>query len=432
MLRFAPSPTGDMHIGNLRIAIFNSLLSQQKSEPLIVRIEDSDKERNIEGKDQEILDILGLFGIEHKELIYQSNYLKYHRTMALQLLHDKKAFSCFCTPETLKAKREAAQASKKEYRYDGTCQNLTADRVIDNTNPFVVRLKKQDNALHVKDIIKGEQSFEADDIDSVIIMHHDKSSTYNFACAIDDMISDISTVIQGDDHISDTPKQIAIRHALGYDKEIAYAHLPMILNDEGEKMGKRDKIFRVKWMLEEGFLPSAIANYLVLIGNKVPKEIFTMQEALAWFSLENISNTPARFDIDKLRAINKEHLRMLDAKELSRYVGFADEDIGEMTKIYLDEASTLKELRAKIEPIFAPKEIPEIWAKRAQTIRKVINSAPHFEAFDSFMSHLMKESGLEGELLLEPLRLLLTGAKHGPEVSELYPYLKNYLGEIIK
>ena len=294
---------------------------------------------------------------------------------------------------------------------------------IDNMNPFVIRIKKPESTLHVSDIIKGDSSFEPDDIDSFIIMNQDKSPTYNFACAVDDMISDISTVIRDENRMNNTPKQIAIRQILGYDKEVKYAHLPIILNDND---------LSVKWMLEEGFLPEAIANYLTLLGNKMPKEIFTMKEALEWFSLENISKSPAKFDMDKLRFINKEHLKMLDDKELSRYVGFADDDIGKIAKIYLDEASTLKELRGKIEPIFTPKVLPEIFTKQAETLRSVIQAAPHFEKFNEFQSYLIKESGLEGEFFFEPLRLLLTGAESGPEVSELYPYLKNYLGEIIK
>ena len=423
MLCCALSPTGDMHIGHLRVAIFNALLSQQKNEPLLVRIDDIDKERTIEGKDQEFLDILGLFGIEYRDVVYQSNHLKYHRTMALQLLHDKKAFNCFCSAETLNAKRKAAKAANTPYRYDGACENLRADETIDNMNPFVIRLKKPENTLHVSDIIAGEKSFEPDDFDSFIIMNQDKSPTYNFASAVDDMIADVSLVICEDNHLSDTAKQLAIRHALGYDKVISYAHLPAILND---------KAFSIKYLLEEGFLPSAIINYLILIGNQVPQEIFSMQEALEWFELSSISPASVRFEIDKLRFINREHLKMLDAKELSRYVGFADDDIGTMAKIYLDEASTLKELRAKIEPIFAPKEIPEVWVKEVVTLRQVIQSAPHFESFDAFMSHVTAESRLEDEALSKPLSLLLTGDEEGADVSRLYPYLKNYLEEIIK
>ncbi len=432
MLRFAPSPTGDMHIGNLRVALFNYIVSSQRNEPLLIRIEDTDKERNIEGKDKEILDILGIFGIEYKELMYQSNNLRFHSMMALQLLHDKKAFNCFCRPEDLEQKREEAKEAKKAYRYDGACENLPAELTIDNMNPFVVRLKKPENAITVNDLIKGEITFSPDDIDSFIIMRQDKTPTYNFACAVDDMLADISLVIRGEDHVSNTPKQIAIRDALGYDKKIEYAHLPIILNDEGKKMSKRDNASSVKWMFEEGYLPSAIANYLILIGNKPPKEIFTLEEAKEWFDINAISKAPARFDLDKLKFINKEHLRMLDAKELSRYVGFADDDIGEVAKIFLDEVSTLKELRAKIEPIFAKKEIAEEFSEAAAKMQAIIKDAPHFEEFEAFKSYIMENSGLKGKNFFKPLRLLLTGAEHGPELSDIYPYLKNYIKEIIK
>ncbi len=432
MLRFAPSPTGDMHIGNLRVALFNYIVSKQRNESLLIRIEDTDKERNIEGKDKEILEILGIFGIEYKELMYQSNNLRFHSMMALQLLHEKKAFNCFCKPETLEKKREEAKEAKKAYRYDGACENLPAELVIDNLNPFVVRLKKPQEAITIKDLIKGEITFSPDDIDSFIIMRQDKTPTYNFACSVDDMLADISLVIRGEDHVSNTPKQIAIRDALGYDKKMEYAHLPIILNDEGKKMSKRDNASSVKWMFEEGYLPSAIANYLILIGNKPPKEIFTLEEAIEWFDIHSISKAPARFDLDKLKFINKEHLRLLDAKELSRYVGFADDDIGEVAKIFLDEVSTLKELRAKIAPIFAPKEIPEEFSEQAATMQEIIKNAPHFEEFEAFKTHIIEQSGLKGKNFFKPLRLLLTGAEHGPELADIYPFLKNYIKEIVK
>jgi glutamyl-tRNA synthetase len=197
-------------------------------------------------------------------------------------------------------------------------------------------------------------------------------------------------------------------------------------------MSKRDDASSVKWLLEEGYLPSAIANYLIHLGNKTPQEIFTMEESVAWLDLGSVSKAPARFDMDKLKFINGQHLRALDAKELSRYVGFADEAVGEIAKIYLDEARTLKELRPKIEAIFAEKQIPEEFAEQAETLRKVIRSAPYFENFDDFKDHLMKESGLKGKNFFKPLRLLLSGEEHGPEVADLYVYLKDFLGEIVK
>lgn len=432
MLRFAPSPTGDMHIGNLRVAIFNYIVSKQRNEDLIIRIEDTDKERNIEGKDKEILDILNLFGIEYSQVMYQSENFRFHAAMALQLLHELKAFNCFCSTEWLDKKREEAKESKTAYRYDDACASLPDELVIDNENPFTVRIRKPLEAIVVKDHIKGEIKFDPNDIDSFIIMRQDKTPMYNFACAVDDMLSDVSLVIRGEDHVSNTPKQILIREALGYKKNVEYAHLPIILNDDGKKMSKRDDASSVKWLLEEGYLPSAIANYLILIGNKPPKEIFTMQEAIEWFSLENISKSPARFDLNMLKHINREHLKMLDSKELSRYVGFADQEIGELAKIYLEEASTTKELRAKIALIFEAKNIPEEFKESAEIIAKIIKNAPYFDEYEDFKNYIMKESGIKGKNLFKSLRLLLMGAEHGPDLAAVYKCIKNYIGEIVK
>ena len=432
MLRFAPSTTGDMHIGNLRVALFNYILSVQKNEDLIIRIEDTDKERNIEGKDKEIIGILDLFGIKYRDVIYQSDNLKYHRAMGLQLLHEKIAFNCFCCANTLEAKREQSKEDGKAYRYDDACLTLTPEQTIDNESPFTVRLRRPSVDLEFTDVIKGPMSFKPEDIDSFVILRADKSPTYNFACAIDDMIADISMVIRGEDHVSNTPKQIAVRAALNYTNEIKYAHLPIILNESGKKMSKRDDASSVKWLLEEGFLPSAIINYLILIGNKPPQEIFELEEALKWFDLTRISKAPAKFDIDKLRFINKKHLERLDDVELSRYVGFADKDIGQLAKIYLDEVSTTKELREKISSIFSQKNIPEEFEEAAATIKETLLKAPFFEEFNDFKSYLMKESGLKEENFFKPLRILLSGAEHGPELDVMYPFIKNYLTEIVK
>jgi len=432
MLRFAPSPTGDMHIGNLRVALFNYILSVQRQEPLLIRIEDTDKERNVPGKEKEIFEILGLFGIQYQEQQLQSNNLRFHRAMALQLLHDKKAFNCFCAPETLDAKREAAKESKTAYRYDGACEELPAEAVIDNDAPFTIRLKKPNHSITVTDIIKGETTFAPDDIDSFILLRTDKHPTYNFACAVDDMLSDVSLIIRGEDHLSNTPKQIAIHEALGYTKKIEYAHLPVILNDEGKKMSKRDDASSVKWLLEEGYLPEAISNYLILMGNKTPTEIFSLKEAIKWFDLKTLSKAPARFDMNKLKFINREHLKGLDPKELSRYVGFADEEIGQLAKVFLEEAGTLKELRAKIGAVFGPKSVPDEHKEGFAVLRELTLKAPHFDDYESYKNYLAQHSGLKEDHLFKPLRILLSGAEHGPELNDLYQYLKNYIKEVAK
>ena len=431
MYRFAPSPTGDMHIGNLRVALFNYICARQAEEPFLIRIEDTDKARNIEGKDREILDTLSLFGITWDRINYQSENLKFHQQLATKLLIDKKAFACFCTPETLDAKREAAKAQKIAYRYDGTCKFLSDEEVLNNEQPFVVRLKKPHTPVTFTDLIKGELSFAPDDIDDFVIMRVDKTPTYNFACAVDDMMFDISTVIRGEDHVSNTPKQILIRRYLGYDKEIRYAHLPIILNEAGKKMSKRDNASSVKWLLEQGILPEAIANYLILIGNNTPSEIFTLEEAIEWFDLKKIAKAPAKFDYKKLLQINREHIRRAEAKQIAAQIGYSGEDIGKLAQFYTEEASTLHEIKEKIDKIFAPKSC-EDFQEEFELLKDIAQKAPFFAEFDAFKAHLSQTSGLKGKRLFKPLRVLLTGAQSGPNLSDLYPYIKNYLGEIIK
>jgi len=422
MLRFASSPTGDMHIGDLRVAIFNYITSKQRNEDLIVRVEDTDSNKNIEGKDTEILDILALFGIEYSQVIHQSQNVRFHTAMALQLMHEKKAFSCFCSPNWLDKKREEAKEAKKAYSYDDACRDLHPELVIDNTSPFTIRIKRPEDNVVIKDLIEGDVSFNPDEVDSFVIMSQDKIPTYNFACAIDDMLSDISIVIRDEDHISNTAKQEHIRNSLDYDKKIEYAHIPSILDDNTS----------VKWLLGEGYLPEAIANYLILMGNKPPQKIFNMKDAIEWFGLEKISKSPVRFDIDTLKHINKEHLKAMDAKELSRYVGFADAEIGELARIYLEEAETTKELKSKIAPIFSQRNIPQDLKEQTALMAETIKGAPYFDTYDDFKNYIMKESGLKDENFSKPLRILLTNAEYGPDIAEIYKYLKNYIGEIVK
>lgn len=433
MLRFAPSPTGDMHIGNLRVAIFNYIVSKQLKEDLIIRIEDTDKERNIEGKDKEILEILNLFSIEYKTVFYQSDNLKYHQKMALQLMTQKKAFACFCSDEKLEELREESIKKGIPFRYDGFCENLSDEAVLNVNAPFTVRLKKPDHNIKFTDLLKGDFDYAPFDIDSFIILRQDKTPTYNYACSVDDMLMDISIVIRGEDHVSNTPKQIHIRDSLGYTKEIKYVHLPIILNAQtGKKMSKRDDASSVKWLIEQGFLPSAIANYLVLMGNKTPTEIFTLEEAIEWFKIENISKSSAKFDIDKLRFINRKHIENLDNMRLSKILGFVDSDIGKLGKLFLEEASTIKEIKEKIEPIFATKTTLEGFENEFKSIRECLQKAPYFDNYEDLKNYIVNKTSLKGKNLFKPLRYILTGVENGPNLSDIYPLIKNYLGDIIK
>ena len=425
MLRFAPSPTGEMHIDNLRVAIINYLVSQQRNEPFVIRIEDTDKELNIEGKDTEIMQILEKFALKHESVFHQSEHLHMHQTLAIRLLEEGKAFVCTCTPEQLEADRKS---------YSGQCFEVDKDEHVklkESGIPFVIRIKKPENDIVNHDLIKGDIVTAPNEVDSFVILHADGTPTYNFACACDDMLSGVNFIIRGEEHLSNTPKQKHIKTQLGYEEETSYAHLPMILNANGEKMSKRNDASSVKWMLKEGFIPDAIINYLLLLGNsKELKEIFTLPEAIEWFNLENISKTTAKFDIDKLRFINREHLRMMDDKQLSTLFGFADADIGKLAKIYLEEVSTTNELEAKIRSIFSPKDFEGECGEQMTIMAKIIADAPMMNEFDEFKTYIMKESGLKGENFFKPLRNLLTGAGNGPELSEVYPLIKSYLLEV--
>ncbi|EAI4447840.1 glutamate--tRNA ligase [Campylobacter lari] len=430
MYRFAPSPTGDMHIGNLRAALFNYIKARQENSDFILRIEDTDNARNIAGKEEEIKAILKEFGITWQHYYVQSENLKFHRQMALKLVSEKKAFACFCTEDELAHKKELAKSKNQAYRYDGTCEKLADIDVLNCEKPFVIRLKKPQSQMKFIDYIKGEISFNPEDIDSFVIMRADKTPTYNFACAVDDMLEGVTCIIRGEDHVSNTPKQEHIRASLGYDKSMTYAHLPIILNEEGVKMSKREAHSSVKWMLDNGYLASAIANYLILLGNKTPKEIFTLEEAIEWFDLKKVSKSPARFDTKRLMQINREHIKMLDNDKLNSLLNLG-KDVAELAKFYTQEASTLNEIREKIQAIFAVKNYNE-FEKECKLIKEVLKDLDLPQEYDEFKKILMEKTNLKGKNFFMPLRLVLTGVTHGPEMSEIYILIKPFVKEIIK
>ncbi len=430
MYRFAPSPTGDMHIGNLRAALFNYIKARQENTDFILRIEDTDNARNIAGKEEEIKAILKEFGITWQHYYVQSENLKFHRQMVLKLVSEKKAFACFCTEDELAHKKELAKSKNQAYRYDGTCEKLADIDVLNCEKPFVIRLKKPQSQMKFTDYIKGEISFNPEDIDSFVIMRADKTPTYNFACAVDDMLEGVTCIIRGEDHVSNTPKQEHIRVSLGYDKSMTYAHLPIILNEEGVKMSKREAHSSVKWMLDNGYLASAIANYLILLGNKTPKEIFTLEEAIEWFDLKKVSKSPARFDTKRLMQINREHIKILDNDKLNSLLNLG-KDVAELAKFYTQEASTLNEIKEKIQAIFAVKNYNE-FESECRLIKEVLKDLDLPQEYDEFKKVLMEKTNLKGKNFFMPLRLVLTGVAHGPEMSEIYTLIKPFVKEIIK
>ncbi len=405
MYRFAHSLTQEINISNLRIALFNYISAKQSNEKFLIRIEDIDKVDDTKQKDQELLEILHLFGIQYDQVIYQSENLKFHQQLATKLLMDKNAFVCFCKPKSL-----------EEKKYDGRCKNLSNEEVLNNESPFVIRIKKPK---------EDKQNFIHEVIDDFIILNIDKTPKHDFACAIDDMMYDISEIIQEEDQIPNTLKQTLIRNYLGYDKEIKYINVP-ILNSN-----KAQESLNIKYLLQNGFLPSAIINYVILLSYKTPVEIFSIDDALEWFDIVEIYKNPVKFEIQKLRNINKEHIKKLDSLQLSKALGYSSKEIGDLAKIYTQEDSTLEEIKLKIDNIFKTKNC-EVFVKEFEILKKIAKDAPYHKSFDDYKTYLMEKSGLTGEAFFKPLQVLLTGTKSDINLSEIYPHIKNYLGEIIK
>ncbi|SHO80313.1 Glutamyl-tRNA(Gln) synthetase [hydrothermal vent metagenome] len=384
MLRFALSPIRDIYIDDLRVAIFNYLYSQKIADNFILRIEDIDKKRDIIGKDEEILMILEKFALPHSQLYYQSENLHIHQTLAIRLLQEQKAFisTCLLNESSLDEK-------------------LDIDKLKNDGVPFVIRIKEPNG-------------------DNFIILKEDNTPTQIFATACDDMLTGVDFIIRKDEYINDTPKQEYIKSQLGYDNETKYIDLPAILNP-----------ISVKSLLEDGFLPDAIINYLILIGNRVPKEIFTMPEAIEWFELENISKEAIDFDIEKLKFLNREHLRLMDSAKLSSLFGFDDVDIGNLAKLYLQEVTTINELKIKIEEIFSPKDCSGEFGKEMKIIQEIIINAPMINSFEEFEKYIIAESGLKGEKLLNSLQLLITSSLNSPKLVDIYPLIKSYITEVV-
>jgi glutamyl-tRNA synthetase len=415
MLRFAPLPVGDMHSDDLRVAILSYLVAQQKQERFMVCIDDTDKEKVIEGKDTEMMQILEKFALTHDTVLHQSEKLHLYQTLAIGLLEKNKAFVCTCGDEALKNKH-----------YSGRCFETDKEelsKLKDSSTAFVVRIKKPDAPVVFHDDIRGEIEIAPDIIDSFVILNADGTSTPDFASACADMLMGVTMILSTGADIIHTAKQKHIKMQLGYEEETEYAHLPALVGD--------DENLTVKWLFEQGFIPDAIINYLLLLGyTDAPTEVFTLPEAMTWFKLENLSKDVVMFDVEKLRLLNKKHLEKMGDRDLSTLFGFADAAIGKLAKLYLEEVSTLKELEAKIYPIFAPKNFGCEWGVQMRTLEEIIQNAPMIANFEAFECYMMKESGFEADDFLTPLSLLLTGREFDSKLPVVYPFIKPYLLEI--
>jgi glutamyl-tRNA synthetase len=320
-VRFAPSPTGYLHVGGARTALFNWLYARHTGGTHVLRIEDTDRERSTEEHTRVILDGLTWLGITWDEGPYfQGEYAARHQADAERLLAERKAYRCFCTREELDAQRAKAEAAGAGFRYDRRCRALSPSEVekrVRDGAPSTIRFIMDDQEIAWDDAVHGTISFQGRDLDDFVILRSDNSAIYNLAVVSDDIAMGISHVIRGDDHISNTPKQIALYRALGHEPPV-FAHVPMILGADGKKLSKRHGATAVGDYQEQGILPAAMRNFLALLGWSPggDREILAEDEMIRLFTLEGIQKKAAVFDTTKLEWMNGQYISALPVDEL--------------------------------------------------------------------------------------------------------------------
>jgi glutamyl-tRNA synthetase len=320
-VRFAPSPTGYLHVGGARTALFNWLFARHSGGRFLLRIEDTDRERSTDEHTRVILDGLTWLGITWDEgPFFQGAYARRHRADAERLLADGKAYRCFCTREELEARRAEAEAARSGFRYDRRCYRRPADEVaalVAAGTPSTIRFLLPDEEVAWDDAVHGRISFHSQDLDDFVILRSDGTAIYNLAVVSDDIEMSITHVIRGDDHVSNTPKQILLYRALGRSTPV-FAHVPMILGTDGKKLSKRHGATAVGDYQTQGIFPAAMRNFLALLGWSPggDREIIAEQEMIELFSLEGIQSKPAVFDTTKLEWMNGQYLSLTAASDL--------------------------------------------------------------------------------------------------------------------
>lgn len=443
-VRFAPSPTGYLHVGGARTAIFNWLFARSKNGSFYLRIEDTDRERSSDEMTRAIYDGLHWLGIDwDDEPMIQSSRIDRHREECLRLEREGKAYYCYCTPELLAEKREGAGKNNDGYRYDGTCRDSSGEERMKRESsgvPKALRFKVPDGITQFYDMVHGDTIFKNEEIDDFIILRNDGTPTYNLAVVVDDHDLGITHILRGDDHLSNTPKQILLYQALAYDLP-QFGHLPMILSSDKKRLSKRHGATAVGEFQERGYLPEAMFNFLTLLGWSPgdDREVLTKTELIEAFSVERILKKSSEFDEEKLRWMNGKHIRILNDKELlDRLRPYKPESLGNISDDYLLQIIPLmKERMFFLSDLFSngkyffedpqtydQQALRKHWnAKITEHLRSLISI---FQSID-FTAQTLEETirkkaediGISAGKLIHPLRLALTGGTSSPSLFDM-------------
>lgn len=452
-VRFAPSPTGMLHVGGARTSLFNWLWARHNGGELVLRIEDTDEERSTEAMIEDILEGLAWLGIEWDEGPYfQSERADRHRAAVYDILEAGKAYPCFCTPEELAADREAAKQRKEAYVYPGRCRRLSpeeAARRRDAGEPHTIRFAVPGGTTAWDDVVHGRTTFENETIGDFIVLRTDGAPVYNLAVTVDDLDMAITHVIRGDDHVSNTPKQILLYRALGVAPP-TFAHVPLILGEDKRKLSKRHGAVSVTAYREEGYLPEAFVNFLALLGWSPgdDREVMSRGELVEAFTLERITGKSAIFDTQKLEWLNGQHLSRLGGEEVARIAkpwfveaGVVDEAgledgwerFVEIVTLVKTRSRTLRDLVEQGRPFYpgpveyAGDAVEKFWKDPAEASEALgvaaefVAAEPEFddlERMEADLRALADERGVKAGRVMQSVRVAITGQRVSPGIFE--------------
>ena len=442
-VRFAPSPTGPVHAGNIRTAIFNWLFARNTGGEFIIRIEDTDAERSKPEYAEQTVEALEWLGINWDEgPYYQSQHKALYKKVLEQLFNEGKIYPCFCSEELLAKDKADFERRSLPPVYTGRCRKIGSKEGMEKmkNEPYALRFKVEGDMLTYTDLVRGEIKVNLNLVGDFIVKRSTGGVTYNFAAGVDDSMMKISHVIRGEDHISNTPRQILVMNSIGHNPP-SFAHLPLILSDEGKKLSKRDAGASFLELMDGGFMPDAVLNFLSLIGwnPEDGEEDMETKDIIRKFSLSRVAVRPAKYDITKLRWLNARKLRNAAPEAILRagssfivknklyFKNLSTEKKHFLINAVKENLETLADLDSQLSIFFdyimddsALKEVSQF------PVKEVLNSFLKFltnEDFGEVTKQIKDNTGISGKKLFMPLRVALTGRLGGPELKHVYDWL---------
>lgn len=439
--RFAPSPTGFLHIGGARTALYSWLYAKKMQGTFILRIEDTDLERSTPESVQAILDGMSWLKLDYNEgPYYQTKRFDRYKEVIATMLEQGTAYRCYCSKERLDALRAEQMEKKLKPRYDGKCRHLT--ELTDA--PYVVRFKNpEEGVVEFHDLVRGDLAFANTELDDLIIARTDGTPTYNFTVVVDDWDMQITHVIRGDDHINNTPRQINILRALNATPP-HYAHVPMILGSDGKRLSKRHGAEGVMQYREQGFLPEALLNYLARLGwSHGDQEIFSKPELIEYFDLNGLNRSPAAFNLEKLLWLNQHYIKTSDPQHVASELAWHMAEVGldiqqgpalvDLIAIQADRVKTLREMAERSRYFYENVEydaeaikhftadLQPVFSLLQQELAKLVTWDK--ESIHTAITHVAEQLQLKLGKVMQPLRIAMTGGTVSPSIDITIQYI---------